>query len=93
MTRVLAAVAADTKAVILDAETTPTIDVSGAQMLVTLTRDLELRGVRLLIAKTIGQVRDVESKAVPAPDVPGRYDSIDEAVASVDLGSGGQPPD
>lgn len=48
-----------THAVVLDAETMPYIDVTAASMLVRLTEELERRGVTLVIARDIGQVRDV----------------------------------
>jgi len=49
----------DAKTVVLDAETIPFVDVTAAEMLRALSEDLERRGVRLLIARDIGQVRDV----------------------------------
>ncbi|TQM61847.1 SulP family inorganic anion transporter [Humibacillus xanthopallidus] len=77
---VLDAVRGDTVAVVLDAETIPTIDVTGAGMLVALRDRLAERGIQLLVAKSIGQVRDVVATAEPGADVPGRYDSIDAAI-------------
>lgn len=71
-----------TRTVVLDAETVPTIDVSGASMLATLRTDLERRGVALLIAKSIGQVRDVVSTAESVDVIAGRYPSVDAAVAA-----------
>jgi MFS superfamily sulfate permease-like transporter len=54
------AVAADgVRAVVLDAETVPFVDVTAARMLDELTADLHRRGVRLVIARDVGQVRDV----------------------------------
>ena len=47
------------RAVVLDAETIPYIDVTAARMLVQLDDELERRGVRLVVARDIGQVRDV----------------------------------
>jgi sulfate permease, SulP family len=49
----------DTKAVVLDAQTMPFVDVSAARMLRELADDLQRRGVALPIARDIGQVRDV----------------------------------
>jgi sulfate permease, SulP family len=46
-------------AVVLDAETMPFIDVTAAQALARLRGDLEREGVRLLVARDVGQVRDV----------------------------------
>jgi sulfate permease, SulP family len=79
---VLGVVADDTVAVVLDAETIPAIDVTGAGMLVALRERLEARGIQLLVAKSIGQVRDVVATAEAGADVPGRYDTVDEAVAA-----------
>lgn len=48
-----------TKTVVLDAETIPFIDVSAARMLDELAAELKRDGVRMLLARDIGQVRDV----------------------------------
>jgi uncharacterized protein (DUF111 family) len=53
-------------------------------MLVTLREDLHRRDVVLLVAKSIGQVRDVVSTADLPRDVPERYNTIDEAVAAAE---------
>jgi high affinity sulfate transporter 1 len=79
---VLGAISADTVAVVLDAETIPSIDVTGAGMLIALRSRLSERGIQLLVAKSIGQVRDVVATAEPGADVPGRYDTVDAAVAA-----------
>lgn len=47
-----------TEAVVIDAETVPAIDVTAARMLSELGEDLDRLGVRLLIARDIGAVRD-----------------------------------
>jgi SulP family sulfate permease len=47
------------RAVVLDAETIPHVDVTAAGMLVQLSDDLQRRGVELVMARDIGQVRDV----------------------------------
>jgi SulP family sulfate permease len=52
-----------TRAVVLDAETAPFIDVSAARMLIQLTEDLRRSGVELVIARDVGQVRDVLRRA------------------------------
>jgi sulfate permease, SulP family len=66
------------RAVVVDAEAIPFIDVSAAGMLDALAADLAAAGVRLLLARDVGQVRDVLSK------VAGRsiemYPSVREAV-------------
>ena len=49
----------DVHAVVIDAETMPFIDVTAAQVLDQVARELRANGVRLVIARDIGQVRDV----------------------------------
>jgi MFS superfamily sulfate permease-like transporter len=49
---ILSQVADQTKAVILDAQTVPSVDVTAVRMLTELSGDLERRGVRFLIATT-----------------------------------------
>ncbi len=49
----------DTKAVVLDAATVPTIDVTAVAMLVRLADDLRRDGVELVLARDIGEVRDL----------------------------------
>lgn len=46
-------------AVVIDAETVPFIDVGAVRMLDELAEELEARGARLLLARDVGQVRDV----------------------------------
>jgi len=50
------------KTVVLDAETIPFIDVSAARMLDELADELRRGGVSLLLARDVGQVRDVLRK-------------------------------
>jgi sulfate permease, SulP family len=84
---VLSAVDGETVAVVLDAETIPGIDVTGAAMLVVLRDRLAERGIQLFMAKSIGQVRDVVATAEPAADFAGRYDSVDAAVSAARAGA------
>jgi sulfate permease, SulP family len=97
---VLAAIGPGTIAVVLDAETIPNIDVTGAAMLVALRDRLEQREIQLLVAKPIGQVRDVVATAEPAADFTGRHDSLDAAVRAARAAAAGkseprlmQPPE
>ena len=53
------AVTDETWAVVLDAEIVPSIDMTASAMLAELMGDLERDGVRLVIAREVGQVRDV----------------------------------
>ena len=75
------AAAPGTKAIILDAETVPFIDVTAANMLIDLTEDLEGQGIRLVIARDIGQVRDILDRA-GGPSAPA-YPSLRAAVEAV----------
>ena len=49
-------------AVVLDAQTVPSIDVTAVRMLDDLAADLARRGVRLALARDVGQVRDLLSR-------------------------------
>jgi MFS superfamily sulfate permease-like transporter len=58
------AAAADcVRGVVLDAETMPFVDVTAARALIELRDDLAGEGVRLVIARDVGQVRDVLRRA------------------------------
>jgi sulfate permease, SulP family len=72
-----------TRAVVLDAETAPFIDVSAARMLVLLTGDLRRSGVELVIARDVGQVRDVLRRAGTDAPLPRAYPTVREAVEAV----------
>ncbi|HEX6501367.1 MAG TPA: SulP family inorganic anion transporter [Micromonosporaceae bacterium] len=70
------------RAVVLDCETMPFVDVTAAGMLSRLAADLRARGVRLLLAGEIGQVRDMIA-AVASPDPPPEYHrTLADAVAA-----------
>jgi MFS superfamily sulfate permease-like transporter len=51
--------AEDVHSIVLDLETVPFVDVTAAEMLMRLRDELEPARVRLLVARDIGQVRDV----------------------------------
>jgi len=72
-----------TRAVVLDAETAPFIDVSAARMLIQLTGDLRREGVELVIARDVGQVRDVLRRAETEATLPRAYPSVQAAVEAV----------
>jgi SulP family sulfate permease len=77
-----------TRVVVLDAETVPAIDVTAVHMLAELTQSLEREGVRLLVAREIGQVRDVVRR-VATDELPvGIYPTLQAAVQAAQ-----QPPD
>ena len=82
------AVGPATKAVVLDCETAPVIDVSAAEMLAQLAGDLDRRHVGLLLAKGVGQVRDMLRASGALGELGEVYPTIDEAVAAARSGPG-----
>jgi SulP family sulfate permease len=70
------------RAVVLDAETVPFVDVTAARMLDELREALSERGVTLLIARDVEQVRDVLRRARPDDGAgEGRvFATVEEAV-------------
>ncbi len=71
----------EVRAVILDAESIPFMDISAVRVLATTSTDLEGDGVRLVIAHDIGQVRDF----LRVGDAPRLNDSVYATVqAAVD---------
>jgi sulfate permease, SulP family len=75
-----AASAKGVKAVVIDAETAPFIDVASARMLSALAHDLRARHIDLLIARDIGQVRDVLRRVVEDPQLTQTYPTIQAAI-------------
>jgi SulP family sulfate permease len=80
-------VAPDTKAIVLDAETVPAIDVTAVSMLTALAADLHRDGVELVLARDVRNVRELVQLA--ADDVPLRtYPTVRVAVAALsDVGA------
>jgi MFS superfamily sulfate permease-like transporter len=64
-------------AVVLDGQTTASVDVTASDMLVEVATSLQRKGVRFAIARDIGQVRDVLSPALE------EYSTVDAAVKAV----------
>ncbi|MBD3925681.1 SulP family inorganic anion transporter [Nocardioides cavernae] len=82
----------DTRLVVLDAETSPTIDVTATAMLAQLANDLRRDGIELRIAHGIGQTRDVLRRAGKDSGVLQRiYPSVDDAVADPTDGAPREP--
>ncbi len=78
------AIGPDVRAIVLDAETVPFIDVTASEMLLRLREDLAARGVTLVLARGVGQVRDVLERSVEADALaPSVYPSVAEAVAAL----------
>lgn len=71
-----------TRAVVLDAETMPSIDVTAADMLSHLADRLESQHVTLAVAREIGQVRDLLSVAEPNRRAIPIYPTVRAAVAA-----------
>ncbi len=81
---VRASVTSTTSAVVIDAETSPFIDVSATEMLAQLSAELSKDGVALLIAHGIGQTRDVLRKVGEEDGVQQQvFATVDDAVAAV----------
>jgi sulfate permease, SulP family len=69
-----------TRAVVLDAETVPFIDVTSARMLADVTDELHQRGVQLFIAREVGQVRDIVRHVVADRVLTNLYPTVEAAV-------------
>jgi len=80
---VIAEVDRKTNAVVLDIETVPYIDFTGAFMLKSLHEHLEGHGVRLAIARDVGQVEDMLRATDQTDLLSDSFVSIDEAVDAV----------
>ena len=68
---------------IVDAETTPFVDVTAARMLVAAHEELRANGVRLVLARDVGQVRDVLGCISDDGDPPASYPTIEAAVKAL----------
>jgi MFS superfamily sulfate permease-like transporter len=76
------------KAVVIDAETVPAIDVTAGHMLMELGHDLRAQGKRLVLAREIGQVReaiDHTDSGSAAPEIE-TYPTVRAAVAALRSG-------
>ena len=71
------------KAVVIDAETVAFIDISAVRALDELAADLQRDGVQLLLARDVGQVRDVLRTAAADESLTRVYPSVRAAVESV----------
>jgi len=74
----------ETRVVVLDAQTSPFIDITAAQMLAQLAESLRRHGIDLRIARDIGQVRDVMRTAVPEAFRDGAFRTVDDALGADD---------
>ena len=71
-----------TRAVVLDYETMPYVDVTAARMLSQLAADLDRQGVRLVLAAEIGQVRDMVAAVSSQDGTPQYHRTVHEAVTA-----------
>nr|WP_025351046.1 SulP family inorganic anion transporter [Nocardia nova] len=71
-----------TRLVVLDAETSPSIDVTAAAMLADLHRDLGRRRIDFRIARSIGQFGDALT-AADSDTAPGLYPTVTAAVSDL----------
>ena len=76
-----------TEAVVLDLESVPFIDLTGALMLQSLSAELAREEVKLAIARDVGQVEDLIRSTGMEELLDNAYVSIREAVAGVSSGS------
>lgn len=72
-----------TRTVILDLEATPSIDVSAVRMLAELREDLAVRGSRLVLARDLGQVRELMRRELGEDGVADVYPTVADAVAAL----------
>ncbi len=68
------------RAIVLDTETVPFVDVTASRMLAQLSGDLERRRVTLAIARELGQVRDVLRRADGREALRPTYPTVQAAV-------------
>jgi sulfate permease, SulP family len=70
--------------IVLDCQTVPVIDVTAGRMLDELDRSLRERGIRLVIARGVGQVRDIltVTRQRDAPEIE-QYPTVRAAVTAV----------
>lgn len=82
--KLTALVTPTTTAVIVDAQSVPALDVTAAEMLTALHQELEGRGVQMLIARDVGQVRDVLDHSDAANLSAYLHPTVRDALAKVD---------
>jgi SulP family sulfate permease len=82
-----------TRVVVLDAETVPAIDVTAVRMLAELTQSLKREGVRLLVTRQIGQVRDVVGQVATDTTPEGVYPTVQAAVQAAQEPTDNTTPD
>lgn len=81
----------DARAVVVDAETVPSIDISAVRALDALADDLERGGVRFAIARDVGQVRDILAEVADPGTVRRLYPTVRAAAAALGGPEGNGP--
>jgi sulfate permease, SulP family len=71
----------DTRLVVFDGQTTPWLDVTGAETLRLLTRDVAQAGARFVLVHHVGQVRDVVNRALTDAERPVVHPTVEAALA------------
>ncbi len=84
-----AAAQPDTRAVILDMEAVPTVDVSAVRMLADLRQELADRGSRLLLARDLGQVRELMRRELGERSEADVFPTVAAAVAALERDAAG----
>lgn len=72
-----------TRAVVLDMEATPSVDVTAVRMLAELREDLRVRGSRLVLARDLGQVRELMHRELGEESAADVYPTVGEAVRAL----------
>jgi MFS superfamily sulfate permease-like transporter len=70
-------------AVVLDAQTVPYVDLTAVRMLDTLAADLEREGVELVLARDVGEVRDLVHHSARTPGLRRTYPTVRAALAAL----------
>ncbi|MFC9518636.1 SulP family inorganic anion transporter [Nocardiaceae bacterium NPDC056970] len=78
-----------TRMVVLDAETSPYVDVTAAEMLVQLRNTLSKKGIALRVARDVGQFRDTLRKSAEEGAAVGVYPTVADALAGATSRSDG----
>jgi high affinity sulfate transporter 1 len=81
-----------TRAVILDLEAAPSVDVSAVRMLAELRGDVEARGGHLVLARDLGQVRELMRRELGEQSVADVYPTVADAVRALEAESPAMRP-
>jgi SulP family sulfate permease len=80
------------RAVVLDAETTPSIDATAAAMLAEVAGDLRRGGQQLLLARDVAAVRDLLRRAGAGAELAAVHRTVQDAVAATSPSTGDARP-